>query len=86
MSAHHSDLELVIEVLHDSEGNNPKAHYRFFVGGKPVEYDELKGVKNVLAQALISHILAARMAAFQNAGAGDELDAFHMPRRPTRRD
>jgi len=86
MSAHHSDLELVIEVLHDSNGENPKAHYRFFVGGKPVEYAELRGVKNVLAQALISHILASRMASFQNAGAGDDFDNFHMPRRPTRRD
>jgi hypothetical protein len=69
MSSHSSDLELVIEVLHDSEGNNPKAHYRLFVGGHPVEYSELTGVKNVLAQALVSHILAARMAALKNAGA-----------------
>lgn len=67
MAAHPSDIELVIEVLHDSKGENPKAHYRLFVGGHPVEYDELRGVKNVLAQALISHILASRMSALKNA-------------------
>ncbi len=67
MAAHPQDIELVIEVLHDSKGENPKAHYRLFVGGHPVEYDELRGVKNVLAQALVSHILASRMAALKNA-------------------
>ena len=35
MAAHPSDIELVIEVLHDSKGENPKAHYRLFVGGHP---------------------------------------------------
>ncbi len=67
MAAHPDDLELVIEVLHDSNGQNPKAYYRLFVGGHPVEYDELRGVKNVLAQALVSHILAARVATLKNA-------------------
>ena len=67
MAAHPDDLELVIEILHDSKGGNPKGYYRLFVGGHPVEYDELRGVKNVLGQALISHILASRMAALKNA-------------------
>ena len=67
MAAHADDIELVVEVLHDPKGENQKAHYRLFVGGHPVEYDELRGVKNVLAQALVSHILASRMAALKNA-------------------
>lgn len=67
MASHPDDLELVIEILHDSKGENQKAHYRLFVGGHPVEYSELTGVKNVLAQALISHILASRMAVLKNA-------------------
>ncbi len=69
MAAHADDLELVIEVLHDSNGENPKAYYRFFVGGRPVEFDELRGVKNVLAQALVAHILAWRRVAVKNGGA-----------------
>lgn len=69
MTAHRDDLELVIEIIHDESGNNPRAHYRLFVGGHPVEYSELTGVKNILAQALVSHILAARMASLKNAGA-----------------
>ncbi len=69
MAAHADDIELVVEILHDSTGENPKSHYRLFVGGHPVEYDELRGVKNVLAQALVSHILASRMAVLKNAGA-----------------
>ena len=69
MASHPDDLELVIEILHDENGNNPQAHYRLFVGGHPVEYSELTGVKNVLAQALVSHILASRWAAMKNAGA-----------------
>ena len=68
MAAHPDDLELAIEILHDSKGENPKSYYRLFVGGNPVEFDELRGVKNVLAQALVSHILASRMSALKNAG------------------
>lgn len=73
MAAHPDDLELVIEIIHDARGNNPKAHYRLFVGGHPVEYAELAGVKNVLAQALVSHILASRMASLKNAGSDSDL-------------
>ena len=69
MAAHPNDLELVIEIIHDSTGNNPRPYYRLFVGGHPVEYSKLTGVKNVLAQALVSHVLASRMAAIKNAGA-----------------
>ena len=79
MAIHPDDLELVIEVLHDSNGQNPKAYYRLFVGGNPVEYAELRGVKNVLAQALVSHILASRMA-MKNAGA-DPADPADLPGR-----
>ena len=71
MAAHPSDIELVIEIIHDSKGENQKAHYRLFVGGHPVEYSELTGVKNVLAQALVSHILASRMSALKNADLPD---------------
>jgi|GEM_PF-4262033 len=67
MAANPDDIELVVEIIHDSTGENPKAHYRLFVGGHPVEYAELRGVKNVLAQALVSHALASRMAAMKNA-------------------
>lgn len=67
MAAHPNDLELVIEVSHDSNGSNPRAYYRLFVGGHPVECAELIGVKNVLAQALVSHILASRMASLKTA-------------------
>lgn len=69
MTAHPNDLELVIEVLHDSQGNNPIPYYRLFVGGHPVECAELAGVKNALAQKLVSHILSSRMASLKNAGA-----------------
>ena len=78
MAVHPNDLELVIEVSHDSNGSNPRAYYRLFVGGYPVEYAELAGVKNVLAQKLVSHILASRMASLKNAGA----DPAAFPGRP----
>ena len=78
MAAHPNDLELVIEIIHDTNGDNPIPYYRLFVGGHPVEYDELRGVKNVLAQALVSHILASRMASLKNAGA----DPAAFPGRP----
>lgn len=71
MSAHADDIELVIEITHDRNGENPKSYYRLFVGGNPVEFDELRGVKNVLAQALVSHILASRMSALKNADLPD---------------
>lgn len=67
-----NELELRIEVSRRSTGSNPnpRAHYRLFVGGRPVEYAELTGVKNILAQKLVAHVLVSRMAA-SNADPAD---------------
>ena len=58
MAAHPGDIELVLEIRHDENGDNAVPYYRLFVSGNPVQYAGLRGYRRLLADALINSILA----------------------------
>lgn len=58
MAAHPGDIELVLEIRHDANGDNAVPYYRLFVGGNPVQYAVLRGYKRLQADALINSVLA----------------------------